>query len=40
MPELITKTSFMLGLGETDEEVRQALADIKIAGVDCVTFGQ
>ncbi|MBX7231452.1 MAG: lipoyl synthase [Bdellovibrionales bacterium] len=35
-----TKTSLMLGLGETEEEVRQTLRDLR--GVDCdvVTFGQ
>ncbi len=30
----------MLGLGETDEEVVQALTDIRAANVDVVTFGQ
>jgi lipoyl synthase len=39
-PSLYTKTSLMLGLGETREEIRQALADIRCAGVDIVTFGQ
>jgi lipoyl synthase len=35
-----TKTSIMLGLGETEEEVRQTLGDLRAAGVDIVTFGQ
>jgi len=35
-----TKTSLMLGLGETDEQVEAALWDIRAAGVDIVTFGQ
>eukprot|EP00730_Choanoeca_flexa_P015649 TRINITY_DN7232_c0_g1_i2.p1 TRINITY_DN7232_c0_g1~~TRINITY_DN7232_c0_g1_i2.p1 ORF type:complete len:382 (+),score=102.71 TRINITY_DN7232_c0_g1_i2:29-1147(+) len=39
-PELITKTSLMLGLGETDEEVEQTMKDLQNSGVDCVTFGQ
>jgi lipoic acid synthetase len=39
-PEVLTKTSLMLGLGERDDEVRQALHDFKEAGVDIVTFGQ
>jgi lipoyl synthase len=39
-PSLYTKTSLMLGLGETREEIRQALSDIRMAGVDIVTFGQ
>jgi lipoic acid synthetase len=39
-PGLITKTSIMMGLGETDEEVHQFLIDIQNAGVQVVTFGQ
>ncbi|XP_044254567.1 lipoyl synthase, mitochondrial isoform X2 [Tribolium madens] len=39
-PDMITKSSIMLGLGETDDEVRQTLEDLKAAGVDCVTLGQ
>ena len=39
-PQLYTKTSLMLGLGERDEEVQQALLDLKKAGCDVVTFGQ
>ncbi|KAJ3182189.1 hypothetical protein HDU85_003231 [Gaertneriomyces sp. JEL0708] len=39
-PELITKTSMMLGLGETDEEVLQAMKDLRSVDVDVVTFGQ
>lgn len=38
--DLITKSSIMLGLGETDEEVRQTLTDLRTAGVECVTLGQ
>ena len=37
-PQTVTKTSLMLGLG--DEEVVQALTDIRAANVDVVTFGQ
>lgn len=37
---LITKSSIMLGLGETDEEVEKTLLDLRDAGVDCVTLGQ
>ena len=40
VPGLITKTSIMMGLGETDEEVHQFLKDIQNAGVQVVTFGQ
>ncbi|XP_017059390.1 lipoyl synthase, mitochondrial [Drosophila ficusphila] len=39
-PNLITKSSIMLGLGETDEEVENTLKDLRQAGVDCVTLGQ
>lgn len=39
-PGVITKTSLMLGLGETDEEIEQALDDIRAANVDVVTMGQ
>lgn len=39
-PELYTKTSLMLGLGETDEEVIQAMKDLRAVDVDVVTFGQ
>ncbi|HEX7326878.1 MAG TPA: lipoyl synthase [Rhodanobacteraceae bacterium] len=39
-PRTITKTSMMLGLGETDAEIRKTLADIRAARVDVVTLGQ
>jgi lipoic acid synthetase len=35
-----TKTSLMLGLGETDKEIKQVMRDLRAAGVDIVTFGQ
>jgi lipoyl synthase len=38
-PNLYTKTSLMLGLGETDEEVLEAMRDIRAAGVDVLTLG-
>ncbi|KAK0520483.1 hypothetical protein OC835_007194 [Tilletia horrida] len=37
---LITKTSIMLGCGETDEEILQTLKDLRSVDVDVVTFGQ
>ncbi|RKO95527.1 Lipoyl synthase, partial [Caulochytrium protostelioides] len=37
---LITKTSIMLGLGETDDEILQTLKDLRAIDVDVVTFGQ
>ncbi|HEY0876857.1 MAG TPA: lipoyl synthase [Zeimonas sp.] len=39
-PQTVTKTSLMLGLGETDAEVDEALDDIRAADVDVVTMGQ
>ncbi|KAJ3070067.1 hypothetical protein HDU98_006901 [Podochytrium sp. JEL0797] len=39
-PSLMTKTSMMLGLGETDEEVLHALKALRAVDVDIVTFGQ
>ncbi|KAJ5730582.1 uncharacterized protein N7483_005090 [Penicillium malachiteum] len=39
-PDLITKTSLMLGLGETDEQLWDALRQLRAVNVDVVTFGQ
>jgi lipoyl synthase len=39
-PEVLTKSSLMLGLGETDEEIEATLADLRSAHVDIVTLGQ
>ena len=39
-PDLVTKTSIMLGCGEMDAEVEQTLHDLRAANVDVVTFGQ
>lgn len=39
-PQLITKTSIMLGLGETDEQVMRTLKDLRKIDVDAVTLGQ
>ncbi|HEY8206986.1 MAG TPA: lipoyl synthase [Myxococcaceae bacterium] len=35
-----TKSSIMLGLGETDAELDQAFRDLRAAGVDVLTLGQ
>lgn len=37
---LITKSSIMLGLGETDEQIEATLVELRKVGVDVVTFGQ
>jgi lipoyl synthase len=39
-PDLITKTSIMLGLGETEEQLWDALKRLRTSNVDVVTFGQ
>jgi lipoic acid synthetase len=39
-PARLTKSSLMLGLGETTGEVEEALADMRAAAVDIVTLGQ
>src|SRR2546430_10404414 len=37
---LYTKSGLMLGLGETEPELLQALADLRAAGCDILTLGQ
>jgi len=39
-PDLITKTSLMLGLGETEEQLWDTLRQLRAVNVDVVTFGQ
>lgn len=39
-PSIYTKSGIMVGLGETDEEVRQTLQDLRNAGCDILTIGQ
>ena len=39
-PEVLTKTSLILGLGETDEEIEQAMDDLIDHKVDILTLGQ
>jgi lipoyl synthase len=39
-PALVTKSSIMLGLGETEPELLDAFADLLRAGVDLLTLGQ
>lgn len=39
-PTSFTKSSIMLGLGESREEIRRTLADLRHVGVDIVTVGQ
>jgi lipoic acid synthetase len=39
-PDVLTKTSLMLGLGETDEEIAQTMDDLRAINVDLLTLGQ
>ena len=39
-PKTISKTSLMLGLGESEDELLEAFNDIRSAGVDVLTLGQ
>jgi len=39
-PDILTKSSIMVGLGETDEEISEVLAILRNARVDLVTIGQ
>jgi lipoic acid synthetase len=39
-PHIQTKTSIMVGLGETWNEIQETLEDLRAHGVDIVTFGQ
>ncbi len=39
-PSILTKSSIMVGLGETEEEVIQTMKDLRNVGVDIITIGQ
>lgn len=39
-PNLLTKTSLMLGLGETEDEILQTMDDLRAINVDILTLGQ
>ena len=39
-PDILTKTSIMVGIGETDEEVTSTMAELRRVGVDLITIGQ
>ncbi len=39
-PGVLTKSSLMLGLGETDTEIGECMDDLRAAGVDILTLGQ
>jgi lipoic acid synthetase len=39
-PNILTKSSIMLGLGETDHEIVEAMNDLRTVGVEALTLGQ
>jgi lipoic acid synthetase len=39
-PRVVTKSSIMVGLGETEEEVREAMRELRGQGVEILTLGQ
>lgn len=39
-PTLLTKTGFMVGLGETEEQIDRLMDDVLAAGCDILTIGQ
>ena len=39
-PDILTKTSLMLGLGERDNEIMRTMDDLRTANVDILTLGQ
>ena len=40
VPEMVTKSGLMLGLGETREELLEVCSDLRDVGVDMLTLGQ
>ena len=39
-PHIFTKSGLMLGLGETEKQIKHTLQDLRLAGVDLLTIGQ
>ena len=39
-PDILTKTGFMVGLGETSQQVTALMKDLRSVGVDLLTIGQ
>jgi lipoic acid synthetase len=40
VPDVPTKSGLMLGLGETDDEIREVMRDMRAHDVDMITIGQ
>lgn len=39
-PHILTKTGFMIGLGETDQEISELMQDVRSTGCDILTISQ
>ncbi len=39
-PAVVTKSSIMVGLGETEAEIEETMSDLRAAGVEILTIGQ
>lgn len=39
-PGMMIKSGFMVGLGETQDEIRELILSMRGAGIDCLTIGQ
>ena len=39
-PQMLTKSSLMLGLGETEQEIAECMGDLRAVAVDILTLGQ
>ncbi len=39
-PRIVTKSSIMVGLGETDAEIEETMRDLRAVGVEILTLGQ
>ncbi|MQA90872.1 MAG: lipoyl synthase [Gemmatimonas sp.] len=39
-PQMLTKSAIILGMGETEDEIRQSMVDLREAAVDILTLGQ
>jgi lipoic acid synthetase len=39
-PRVVTKSSIMVGLGESEDEVEETMCDLRAVGVDILTLGQ
>ena len=40
MPHIPTKSGIMVGLGETDDEIREIMDDMRVHNIEMITIGQ